>query len=140
MIYLRTPSFLRGIIAKVRSTTMLEIIALSYISFSELQKVDQTITPQWAENNTEEFNKTLYSLGMDTSIPYDWQRNIPHRNRFNEVVTCDRIVGNERTDKEWINSGYASQEAIDKSKHNKILVDLYRMKGLVESVGMENHD
>lgn len=119
---------------------MLEIIALSYISFSELQKVDQTITPQWAENNTEEFNKTLYSLGMDTSIPYDWQRNIPHRNRFNEVVTCDRIVGNERTCKEWVNSGYASQEAVDKSKHNKILVDLYRMKGLVESVGMENHD
>lgn len=117
---------------------MLEIIALSYISFSELQKVDQTITPQWAENNTEEFNKTLYSLGMDTSIPYDWQRNIPHRNRFNEVVTCDRIVGNELTTKEWINSGYASQEAIDKSRHNRILIDLYRMKGLVESVGMEN--
>lgn len=119
---------------------MLEIIALSYISFSELQKVDNTITPEWAENNTEEFNKTLYSLGMDTSIPYDWQRNIPHRNRFNEVVTCDRIVGNELTTKEWIHSGHASQEAIDKASRSRLLVDLYRQKGLVESVGMENHD
>lgn len=113
---------------------MLEIIALSYISFSELQKVDNTITPEWAENNIEEFNKILYSLGMDIEIPYDWQRNIPHRNRLNEVVRCDRIVGNERLDKDWINSGYASIEAKDKSRSNRLLVDLYRMKGLVESV------
>lgn len=111
---------------------MLEIIALSYISFSELQKVDNTITPEWAENNIEEFNKILYSLGMDTEIPYDWQRNIPHRNRLNEVVRCDRIVGNERLDKDWINSGYASIEAKDKSLKSKLLTDLYRIRGLVE--------
>ena len=112
---------------------MLEIVALNYISFSELQKVDTSITPEWAENNIDKFNEILNDLGMDISIPYDWQRNIPHRNRFNEIVTCDRIVGNELTTKEWINSGHASQEAIDKAKRSRLLVDLYRMKGLVES-------
>ena len=117
---------------------MLEIVALSYISFSELQKVDTSITPEWAENNIDKFNEILRSIGVDTEIPYDWQRNIPHRNRFNEIVTCDRIVGNELTTKEWVESGYASQEAIDKSKRNKLLTDIYRMKGLVESVEMEN--
>ena len=94
---------------------MLEIVALNYISFSELQKVDTSITPEWAENNIDKFNEILNDLGMDISVPYDWQRNIPHRNRFNEIVTCDRIVGNERTDKGWVESGYASQEAIDKA-------------------------
>lgn len=113
---------------------MLEIIALSYISFSELKRVDEKITPSWAENNIEEFNSILYQLGMDTEIPYDWQRNIPHRNQLNEVVRCDRIVGNSRLDKDWINSGYASVEAKDKSLRSKLLIDLYRMKGLVESV------
>ena len=114
---------------------MLEIIALSYISFSEIQKVDKKITPEWAEANIEKFHEVLYSLGMDTEIPYDWQHNIQHRNRFNEIVTCDRIVGNQRTDQEWVDSGYASREAIDKSKRSSLLTDLYRMKGLVQSKG-----
>ena len=51
---------------------MLEIVALSYISFSELQKVDTSITPEWAENNIDKFNEILTSVGMDSSIPYDW--------------------------------------------------------------------
>ena len=60
------------------------------------------------------------------------QENLQHRNRFNEVVICDRYVGNERTDKEWLNSGYASQEAKDKATGSKMLADLYRLRGAVE--------
>lgn len=111
---------------------MLNIIALSYISFSEIQKVNPKVTPTWAKNNLTEFHNILKELGMDISVPYDWQVNIQHRNRFNEVVTCDRIVGNELTSKDWVNSGYASREAVDKSKRSKLLIDLYRMKGLVQ--------
>lgn len=114
---------------------MLEIIALSYISFSEIQKVDKSITPEWAESNIDKFHKILFDLGLNTEIPYDWQRSIQHRNRFNETVTCDRIVGNERTDQDWVDSGFASREAIDKSRKSKLLTDLYRMKGLVQSKG-----
>jgi hypothetical protein len=112
---------------------MLNIIALRYISFSEIQRTNPEVTPEYAKSNLEEFHKILYQLGLDTSIPYDWQVNIPHRNFFNQVVTCDRIVGNELTTPEWISSGLASQEAIDRSKNNKILIDLYRLKGMVES-------
>lgn len=111
---------------------MLNIIALSYISFSEIQKVNPKVTPTWAKNNLTEFHTILKELGMDISVPYDWQVNIQHRNRFNEVVTCDRIVGNELTSKDWVNSGYASREAVDKAKKSKLLIDLYRMKGLVQ--------
>lgn len=111
---------------------MLNIIALSYISFSEIQKVNPKVNPTWAKNNLTEFHSILKELGVDISVPYDWQVNIQHRNRFNEVVTCDRIVGNESTSKDWVNSGYASREAIDKAKKSKLLIDLYRMKGLVQ--------
>ena len=40
--------------------------------------------------------------------------------------------GYERTDKEWIESGYASREAKDKASNNRLLNDLYRMKGYLE--------
>ena len=113
---------------------MLNIVALRYISFSEINKVDKTITPEWASKNPEAFNTILYNLGMDISIPYDWQVNIQHRNYFNEVVTCDRIVGNERLDKEWLEGNkLASTEAKDKARKSKLVIDLYRLKGMVES-------
>ena len=57
-----------------------------------------------------------------------------HRNRFGNVITCPRYVGNERVDAQWVDSGYASYEAIAKSADNKILTDLFRMRGMVESV------
>ena len=65
---------------------------------------------------------------------FEIQPNIQHRNRFNEVVICDRFVGNERIDPNWINSGYASKEAKDKASSNKILDDIYRSKLLTEDI------
>ena len=104
------------------------IAALVYVSASELAKV-MDFSYEWADENRKEFEGILFGLGIDTSVPYEEQREVWHRNRFNEVVFCDRYVGNERIDKEWIESGYASQEAKDKAKGSKLLDDLYRLKG-----------
>ena len=111
---------------------MLKITALSYISLSEINKVRPEIDSNWINKNQGEFKDILFQLGLDTNVPWDYQENIQHRNRFNEVVICDRWVGNERTDKEWIYSGLASREAKDKSTNNKLVTDLYRLKGLVD--------
>jgi len=111
---------------------MLNITALVYISLSEIQKIRPEVNPQWAKNHKKEFQIILHELGMNTDVPYDHQEKVQHRNRFNEIVTCDRYVGNERTDKEWVESGYASVAAIDKSKNNRLLIDLYRQKGMVD--------
>lgn len=89
-------------------------------------------TYQWAEENPHKFQEILFELGMDTSLPIEVQETIQHRNRFNEVVICDRWVGNERTDSAWIQSGYASVEARDKALNNKLLNDLYRRKGMYD--------
>ena len=111
---------------------MLNIVALRYISLSEINKVQPEVNRKWIENNPEEFNKILFELGVDVSVPYEYQDHLQHRNFFNEVVVCDRVVGNERQDLEWLESGFASIEAKDKSKGLRLLVDLYRLRGLVE--------
>ena len=43
------------------------------------------------------------------------------------------LVGNERLDDEWLKSGYASEEAIARKLDNKLLNDIFRMKGLTEN-------
>jgi len=110
----------------------MNIAALCIVSVSELAKVKPEITYDWIDENRNEFMDMLYEIGMNTSQPIEKQENLQHRNRFNEVVISDRYVGNERTDKEWINSGYASQEAKDKATGSKLLADLYRLRGAVE--------
>lgn len=110
----------------------MNIAALCIVSVSELAKVKPEITYDWIEDNRDEFLDILYSIGMNTKQPVERQENLHHRNRFNELVVCDRYVGNERTDPEWIKSGYASQEAKDKATGSKLLADLYRLRGAVE--------
>lgn len=112
---------------------MLRIAAISYISLSEIQTVANWVTEEFIEENPEVFKKMLFDLGMDV-YNYPWEvQNVTHRNRFGNTITCPRYVGNERIDKEWVSSPYSSVEARDKSLNNKILNDLYRFKGLVES-------
>ena len=112
---------------------MLRIAAISYISLSEIQTVANWVTEEFIEENPEVFKKMLFDLGMDV-YNYPWEvQNVTHRNRFGNTITCPRYVGNERIDKEWVSSLYSSVEARDKSLNNKILNDLYRFKGLVES-------
>ncbi len=111
---------------------MLRIAAISYISLSEIQTVANWVTEEFIEENPEVFKKMLFDLGMDV-YNYPWEvQKVTHRNRFGNTITCPRYVGNERVDKEWVSSGHASYEAVAKSADNKILTDLFRMKGMVE--------
>lgn len=107
------------------------IVALCIISESEIIKVLPNYSAAYEEDE-ENFKKFLYGLGMDVSKPFKRQDGLQHRNRFNEIVVCSRWVGEERIDSEWIASGYASKEAIDKASGSKILEDLYRSKYLTE--------
>ncbi len=112
---------------------MLNICAIEYVSLSELETVMPWINKEWIDDNFETFKKMLWDLGVDSlNYPVEEQYNT-HRNRFNNLITTYRWVGNSRLDKEWIQSPYSSVEARDKSLNNKILNDLYRFKGLVES-------
>lgn len=111
---------------------MSKILALCIISASEIAKVMPEFTYDFPDNYPHEFQDLLWSLGVDIKQPIERQFTIQHKNRFGEVVICDRWVANERYDLEWIRSGYASVEAVDKSKNNRLLNDIYRLKGYVE--------
>lgn len=107
------------------------IVALCIISESEIAKLNPEMVPEFNNNETK-LKLFLYTCGIDISKPILKQEMITHRNRFNEIVMCNRWVGEERIDDEWINSGYASKEAKDKASGSKILEDLYRAKYLTE--------
>lgn len=110
----------------------MQITALVYVSMSELAKVMPEITYDWIDENPTRFKLMLYNLGLNTEEPYECQENVQHRNRFNEVVTSSRWVGVERLDQSWLDTPYASTAAKDKKRGNKLLVELYAMRGEAE--------
>ncbi len=110
---------------------MSSIIALVYISLSELQTIDRKYTEDWADSSEQELLGVLRGLGIDVSQSVERQV-VEHRNRFGNLITGSRWVGCERIDKEWIESGYASQEAKDKAVGSKLVFDLYRLRGMTE--------
>jgi hypothetical protein len=113
------------------------IVAQVVVSESEIKEV----LPDF-NSATYALHNILYNLGMDVSKGIEQQNGLMHRNRLNKVVKCPRWVGEERQDEEWINSGYASQEALDKYSGNRILEDLYRSKNLTQDaqIALEERD
>lgn len=108
------------------------IIALCIVSASEIAKVVPSFTYDMVENEKDKFLDILYQFGMDVKQTIETQKDLMHRNRMNNIVQCDRYVGYERTDKEWIESRFASKEAKDKATGNKLIKDIYRMRGYTE--------
>ena len=112
----------------------INIYAVTYISLSELQTVNPCIDEDFIERNPDEFKEILYSLGADCyNYPIE-QQDVTHRNRFGNITSGKRWVCNERIDSEWCSSGFASIEARDKALGNKLLVESYKLRGLVEVV------
>jgi len=110
----------------------MQIAAFVSVSMSELAIAKPDITYDWIENNQSQFKDMLFQLGIDITMPIDKQEDVLHRNKLNKIVQCTRWVGEERQDLGWLDSPYASREAIDKKKNNKLLNDLYRLRGMVE--------
>lgn len=118
-----------GPFAKSYIGEIMSIVALAIVSASDIAMVFKDFTYEWVDTNRDDFMNLLYQFGMDTQQPIERQSEIQHKNRIGRVVIMDRWVGNERLDREWIESGHASREAKDKASGSKLLNDIYRMKG-----------
>lgn len=101
-----------------------EIAAYVVVSESEISKVIENYDSTWPVNNPDGFYQAMHELGCDTRYECEVQDNLLHRNRLNEVVVCRRWVWYERTDPDWLKSGYASREAIHKASGNRLLRDM----------------
>lgn len=107
-----------------------DIAAVIHISESEVKMIEEGYDYSWYKGNRYKLDSCLYKLGLDVRKGYTLQDISLHINRLGDRVTCGRYYGDERTDKEWIESGLASQEARDKTLNSPLLDDLYRQKGL----------
>jgi hypothetical protein len=126
----------------MKTNRISSIVALCIVSESEIAKLIPNYQFDMEETNSSEFKELLFSLGIDVSKQIERQDGLQHRNRLNEIVTCSRYVGHERQDVEWINSGHASQEALDKYSGSRMVEDLYRARNLTEDrqQSLENRD
>lgn len=109
------------------------IAAYCIVSESEIAAIDPEYSYEWFNANNENYKKLLgilHDLGADINEYIELQQPVQHRNRMQRIVYCGRFITSERTDDEWIKSGYASREAIDKASGSKLLEELYRSKGL----------
>jgi hypothetical protein len=115
---------------------MSKIAAICTISLSELQYVFPEQYRYFPEKymlmHVEALTQALFMLGMDVTDFVEEQDSIEHRNKLGVVVNCKRWVGTERGDKKWLDSGCASVAALDRAKDNKLLNDMYSLRGLSE--------
>lgn len=106
------------------------IQASLHVSESEIAALYPDYEYNWFDNDIEKLKSILFDLGLDTAQYFEYQTATQHRNRINKIVTCGRFYGSERSDTDWLNSGYASAAAKDKSRNSRLTDDLYRMKAL----------
>ena len=113
------------------------------ISETEIAMFYPEYDASWLVENIDDLKTILWDIGMDTvNENFILSEIVQHRNRLGKVVTSGRYVGIQRSDEEWLKSGYATQEAIDKSRNSMLTDDLYRMKGLTTDMqdAMEKRD
>lgn len=118
------------------------IAAYCIVSESDINYAVHDYHSNWEFKQQDKLKNILHNFGMDINRVIEVQRNLRHVNRQNQVVQCNRFVGFERLDEEWLSSGNASREAQDKASGNKMVEDRYRMRGLTEDVQavMESKD
>lgn len=80
------------------------------MSFSDLAKVPNAIKIM-QNGKKEEIDNLLHQYGYDIRIGYEIEDKYHRSLTSNEVVFGPYIMGFERQDDEWINSGFASLEA-----------------------------
>lgn len=79
-----------------------------YLSLSDLLMIED-FKKAYAEGDEKRIKQHLYHNGMDVTQNYELNF-CTHRNLRNEIVSCERFEGVERSDRTWIKSGYASIE------------------------------
>lgn len=113
------------------------------VSETEVAMVYPEYTSDWLVENIDDLKTVLWDLGMDTvNENFTLSEVVQHRNRLGKIVTSGRYIGIQRSDDEWLRSGYATQEAIDKARNSPMTDDLYRSRGLTTDMqtAMEKKD
>lgn len=95
------------------------------LSISDLLLID-SFKKAFGEEDKQTIEKILYENGMDVTEPYTLEFS-KHRNLRGNIVSCERYVGEERRDKNWLNSGAASWESVVESCDLELRIALKTM-------------
>lgn len=111
--------------------------AVRRVSFHDLKKLPHFFKMSSLEilsrESDEKLRDVLWELGVDTSRHYGYSA-CKHRTFDGEVVIDFSIIGDERTDKQWLKSKYSTMQALIASqKDNELKSDLIRASS--EGVG-----
>lgn len=79
------------------------------LSISDLLLIS-SFQEAFGNDDKQAIEKILFENGMDIEEPYTVEFS-QHRNLRGQIVSCDRYVGEERQDKNWLKGGAASWEA-----------------------------
>lgn len=84
---------------------------MAYISISmaDLMTV-QGFAEAYGNKDKEKLDVIFHGCGVDVSKDYEWHF-CTHRRISGEIVTCERLEGHERIDREWLESGFATYDA-----------------------------
>lgn len=74
------------------------------------------------KQSLDDFYKAVYFLGIKDNEYLHVEQVSEHRTMNGRLTNAHRICGQERNDKQWIKSGYASEEAILSSSKMKDMV------------------
>jgi len=107
------------------------------MSMSDIEQwVQIKYESRWSELYYDEKLKTLYELGFavlggdkdnESVLSKYYVERTTHRNLSGKIVDGLVVVGSERGDKEWLNSGCASYEAKIYSDDPEMIRDLSKM-------------
>ncbi len=85
-------------------------------------------SPELEQENPALFNRMLWDMGLDSEKGIEKQEGLQHRGANKEIITCNRYVGLERTDAEWLGSGLASEETLYLQSDSETRKDMRRLQ------------
>lgn len=104
------------------------------IAVKDIQHVIPHFELSLLETHKSDARALLRNLGVDVEHGVEVQKGLTMRTKFCGVTETDRIVGYERTDISWRQSGNASQECLEYTPDISLKKELNKMKRGVYSV------
>lgn len=98
------------------------------VSVDDIKSIIPDFEVKWLEAHKNDARVLLWNLGIDDEFGIEIQEGLTHRSVLCGVVTCDRILGVERIDRQWLTGGGASLEAKEYSPDQSMSHELRKLK------------
>lgn len=110
------------------------------ICVADIKKIVPHFEVSMLETHKGDVRALLHNLGLDTDYGIELQTGLETRTKLCGVCVTDRIVGLERIDKFWKESGNASHECRIYSEDKSLVKEIRNMTKGSKEVKTDNKD